>query len=210
MQFRELQIAAPRLSPDVNVRLSVLSEVAYHVIQRTRPDVGFVKLVVEINRDPYVGDALVPLPGGLRVFRVLDDEITEQTNDLALRRRVADHVDRALDAACSGCVGPALADLGAELKVELIKPPPYEFELRRLTRRDPVSRRTLALFHRFDKDQSQVVLRSDDPSFAEQTIASAPFFIDLGGLFRATRSKIVGDRIVFNSGREPIASAVIR
>jgi hypothetical protein len=206
MRFRELQLAAPRSSRELNIRLSVLSEVAYHVIDRLRPEASVAKLVVEISPVQFMGAALIRLPGNLAEFRVVDPTIVDEIDDLELRHMASHHLTHALAAMASDFAGRADHELAAALRREYEKAPPYEFELYRMARRD-TSGRTLRLFHRFDADRSEVLLRSDDPAFKEQTIASAPFFIDLGGLFRATRTRISKDRIEFLAGTTPIASA---
>jgi hypothetical protein len=208
--LRELQVAAPRMSRELNVKLSVLSEVAYHVIKRTQPEASFVKLVVAIRSEPFPGDPFVMWPGGIAEFRLSDQQITAEIDESALRRRIAIHIDEAIERAEGYFVGSSASLLRSRLSVELKNPPPYEFELEHLAKRDPVSKRTLRVFHQFDAERSEVLLRSDDGSFKEQTVASAPFFIDLGGLFHATRSKIVGDRVLFLRGPELVAAAVVR
>jgi hypothetical protein len=210
-RLREIQIYAPHLGRDLNNRLSVLSEVAYHLLRRARPAARILKLVVRIAPDaPSIpGDQLIHWPGKISEFRVVDGLIHDGVDDQILRGRVSVHVAQAVDAVRDTFSSGPPASLIGQFEAELSRAAPYEFELVDLAIRDPVTGQQFRVFHRFGPDFSEVVWRADGLQPIESNLAAIDSFLDLGALFTATQARIVNGAVVYYRGREQIATVPV-
>jgi hypothetical protein len=195
MLLRNFQLVAPSSSREVNLRLSLASEVVVHWLRRKRTaSASFAKLVVSVHEQQPPGDRWIVWPGGIGELKVADSALPDRWEDGRDDRWASDLIELGLRHAVS--VG-ATIDLGAfaaDVKPALVAGAPYAVELEQLRFRDRSTGRTYRVVFRFAPSLAEVVITG---ASGEVVLGRSEEFLDTGAIFPATRIRVEPDLIRF-------------
>jgi hypothetical protein len=198
-KLRDFQLHAPTQGREVNVPLSVVSELVVHWL-RSLPAIAapFRKLLVTVREEePLQGPDWIAWPGGVAELRIWCPELGDVAGATSTPTFIIDVVRKALASSEGAGADPFLAPgTWAVLRDLLTADEPHVLELERLSCRDAGSHRRYRTLYRFSTARSEIVLTSADlGEFA--VIHSLDMFVPLDLFFPASRCVAGGGMIEY-------------
>jgi hypothetical protein len=197
VRLRDFQVYAPHAPREINLQLSVISEIVVHWVRRRPRPVGPIsKLVVALYASAlhWQGSDWIAWSDGIGELRITDARVAHPAEVGAAG---VDAVVRGFRRARDEGVEVDLEGLARDVLPVIDLPGPHAIELEKLAFRDPWTRVRYAVWYVFGPNAAEIQLRTS--AGGAMTVVSSDRFVSLDLLFRASKRRVVDGVVHFAS-----------